>query len=367
MSVRRVSWLGTESSRPAAGAAEVVYPRPVADLIERVTAAELAPIYILGSEHPLLIERSLTAIRDAAVPPEARGFNYDVVDAKGASAQQVLAAAQTLPMMAARRLVLVRDLADMPAEQLNRLIDYLAEPNPTTVLVGVTRKIDKRIKFYAAAKKRSYLHELAPPRSLLPWLRDEARARAASVSKGVCERLIEVVGKDMARLALALDQLALYAGERAITVEDVDDLIADTRERTVFELTDAIGAGDLPAALGSVASLCEQRQSAIGVVVMMARFMRQLGKCKLASAQRLAPGPAAKLVGAPPFAVKKMMGQARRYSSADLAKASRLLATADQQLKGHDDTIKVLGRELGERVVLDRLVRAMIELGQARP
>jgi DNA polymerase-3 subunit delta len=333
------------------------------DVLAEVASGKLAPVYVLSSEQPLLVERAVHAIRDAAVPPAMRGFNFDVIEAKGASAQRILAVAQTLPMMAQRRMVLVRDLAAMQAAELNKLVDYLESPNPSTVLVGVASKIDKRVKFFAAAAKRKLVHELALPRDLTAWLKAEARERKIPITAEACARLADVIGKDLARLALALEQLALYASERTIEAEDVDDLIADTRERSVFELTDAIGQGDLAAALAAVAALCEQRQSAIGVVVMIARFMRQLAMCHVAQAQRVPRDQLAQLVGAPPFAVQKLMGQARRYDQPGLARAAIELARADQSLKGLDDTIKILGRQLGERVVLDRLVTEIVSLG----
>lgn len=336
------------------------------DVLAQVASGKLAPVYILSSEQPLLVDRAVSAIRDATVPPALRGFNFDVIEARGATAQRILATAQTLPMMAQRRMVLVRDLAAMQAAELNKLADYLDSPNPSTVLVGVASKIDKRVKFYVAAKKAKALHELEAPKDVTPWIRAEAKARKVPIAPQACSRLADVIGKDLARLALALDQLALYVGDRAITAEDVDDLVADTRERSVFELTDAIGAANLTVALGSVASLCEQRQSAIGVVVMIARFVRQLAMCHVANAQRLSDSEAAQLVGVPPFRLSKIMGQARRYDEPGLARAAVKLAEADRSLKGMDDTIKILGRQLGERVVLDRLVTEIITLGQGR-
>ena len=80
------------------------------ELLADIKAGRLDPIYVLHSEHPILIERAVSAIRDAAVPPAARGFNYDVVEGKP-SAARIVALAQTLPMMAKRRMVFVRDLA----------------------------------------------------------------------------------------------------------------------------------------------------------------------------------------------------------------------------------------------------------------
>ena len=81
-----------------------------------VTAGKLAPVYILASAEPLLVDRALAAIREAAVPAALRAFNEDSVDGRGASASRILAAARTLPMMAERRLILVRDLADGATE-----------------------------------------------------------------------------------------------------------------------------------------------------------------------------------------------------------------------------------------------------------
>ncbi len=68
------------------------------DLVTAARAGKLDPVYVLHSEHPILLERVVHAIRDAAVPPNARGFNYDVVEGKP-SGNRIVALAQTLPMM----------------------------------------------------------------------------------------------------------------------------------------------------------------------------------------------------------------------------------------------------------------------------
>jgi DNA polymerase-3 subunit delta len=336
----------------------------------------LQPVYVVFSEHPLLIDRALAAVRDAAVPASMRAWNYDVVEGK-VSATRLLTTCQTLPMMGTHRMVYVRDLATTAAEELTALVPYLDAPSPSTVLFAVTSKLDKRLKFYAAAGKKGYLHVLEAPRQVEGWIRSEAADRRVKLAAGAVNRLADAVGNDLSRLALCIDQLALYAGGREVTADDVDDLVADTRERTVFELTDAIGAADLPRALLAVDSLTEQRQSTIGVLVMLARHIRQMGLCHVARSEGVASRDLPGVLGVPPFIVDKLTAQARRYQPAALARATELIATADWALKGFPDPAaaelatedaatgtaqKTLGKQLGERLVLERLAGEIIGL-----
>ena len=330
----------------------------------------LDPVYVLSSDHPILIDRAVAAIRDAAVPPAMRGFNYDVVEGKPNGAR-VAALAQTLPMMAERRMVLVRDLAAMPAGDADPLLAYFDNPNPSTVLVALASKVDKRLKVFAVAAKKKWLHVLEAPRQLAPWVRTEAQRAGVKIDGAAISRLVEAVGADLSRLALAVEQLGVYAGDRAVTSDDVDELIADTRERSVFELTDAIGAADRGRALAAVAALCDQRESAVGVVVMLARHVRQLSLVHVLRDEGVPKSQWAARLGVPPFVVDKITAQARGYTPAALARATQRLATADRALKGDItlsvDTapwtgpqLKALGRELAERVILEQVVDGIV-------
>ena len=333
---------------------------------------KLDPIYVFHSEHPILIERAVAELRDRVVPPAARGFNYDVVEGKP-KGSQIVALAQTLPMMAAARMVFVRDLALMPADEGEALLAYLAKPNPSTVIVALASKLDKRLKVFAQLSKKGFLHVLEAPRQLGPWVRDEAKAQGVKMEASAVQRLVDAVGSDLSRLALTIGQLGLYAADKPVTSDDVDELVADTRERSVFELTDAIGAADRARALAAVASLCDQRESAVGVVVMLARHVRQLSLLHHMRTSHVPRGEWASRIGVPPFVVDKLTSQASRYTPGALAAATRRLAAADRALKGDitltADTspftgpqMKALGRELGERVILESVVDGIVGL-----
>jgi len=204
-------------------------------------------------------------------------------------------------------------------------------------------------------------------------VRAEAQAQSVSIEPPAITRLVDAVGDDLSRLALAVGQLGLYAGDRAVTSDDVDELIADTRERSVFELTDALGSGDRVRALAAVTKLCDQHESAVGVVVMLARHIRQMSLIHALRSQNVPRNEWGSRIGLPPFIVDKVVAQARSYTPGALAIATTRLAMADRALKGDitltTDTspftgpqLKALGRDLAERVILEKVVGGIVEM-----
>jgi DNA polymerase-3 subunit delta len=326
-------------------------------LVDRVAAGQIDPVYLLCGTDPFLYQVVLGALTKALVTPETRAFNLDAFEGKGATAGAVIGAARTLPMMARRRLVVLRDVEGMGADGMAALAAYLEAPAPETCLVLLAQKADGRLKLFQAAKKKGFLHELTVPRNLAGFVLDEAARRGARVTPDAARRLADVVGGDLGRLSSSLDQLALYADGRAVEAADVDELVAETRERTVFELANAVGQGGPDGrrrALGAVARLVDQRESAVGVAMMLARHVRQLALVKELTAARTPRAELPRLVGAPPFAIDGLVAQARRFTPASLARAIDLVAQADVDLKGPRKGA------LGERVVLEELVERLL-------
>jgi DNA polymerase III subunit delta len=330
----------------------------MSDLEDRIVQGKVDPVYLLIGSDPWLYQRVLGALTTAIVTPATRAFNLDAFEGKSATAQAVLNAARTLPMMAKRRLVVVRDVDGLGADGLAHVAAYLEAPAPETTLVLSAPKADGRLKFYQIAKKRGYLHDLEVPRNLAGWIAEQAARRRAKVTPDAARRLAEVVGPDLGRLASSLEQLVLYCDGRPVEAADVDELVAETRERTVFELANAVGQGQRERALKAISSLIEQRESAVGVAMMLARHVRQVALVRELSEARTPRAELPRLAGVPPFALDGLIAQARRFSRPSLARAFELVARADLDLKG---PVKAA---LGERIVLERLVEDLLSLGR---
>jgi DNA polymerase-3 subunit delta len=163
----------------------------------------------------------------------------------------------------------------------------------------------------------------------------------------------------MGPLSQALDQLALYTGgDRAITVDDVEELVAETRQRNVFELSKAIGAGDVPRALGLLANMLRNREAPLKIQFMLARQMRQIWRAKELLAAGAARGEIASAVGMNPYFLDDVLVPARRMTRGALMRAFERLYESDKALKSS----KVDGD-----LIVSRLVQALTEsAGSAR-
>ncbi|HVU51149.1 MAG TPA: DNA polymerase III subunit delta [Polyangia bacterium] len=331
------------------------------DIAADVARGKIAPLYCLAGER-YLVDAAHAAIRAAVLGQAgaAAGFNHDTFELKESGLDACLATARTLPMMAKRRLVVGKGVDQVKADLLEPLVAYAADPNPSTCLVLVGDKVDVRFKAFVALRKAGYLHVFQPLRdnALAAWLRAEARARKIDLQADAAGALADLAGPELGRLSQALDQLALYTNGQPITLGDVEELIAETRQRNVFELTKTIGAGDVPRALGLLANMLRNREPALRIQYMLARQMRQIWRAKELLGAGAPRGEIASAVGISPYFLDDVLVPAKRMSRATLARAFERLYQSDLALKSS---------RVDEELLISRLVQALTEDAAARP
>jgi DNA polymerase III subunit delta len=310
------------------------------DVFSEIERGHVAPVYALTGEESYLIERCLEALRHAVLGPEASGgasFNLDNFDLKSSGLAPALDSARTLPMFAKRRLVIGRGIDELKADDLAPLADYVADPNPSTCLVLVAAgKVDGRLKAFAALKKAGFLHDFPRMRDwqLADWIGTEARRRGLAIAQDAARALADAAGPELGRISLALEQVSLYAGHGAkITVEHVEGVVPESRERGIFELTKAIGAGQKTASLALLANLLKHREPPLRIQFMLMRQLRQIWRAKELEAAGTPRPEIASKVGIAPHFLDDVLVPARRMSTAALERSFALLYEADKMLK----------------------------------
>jgi DNA polymerase-3 subunit delta len=224
----------------------------------------------------------------------------------------------------------------MKAEELGGLSSYVADPAPETCLVFVAEKADQRLKFFTAFKKHGVLVKLDPlyERQLPDFVRGEARARSVTIAPDAVTMIVDEIGAELGQLADAVERLAIFVGDRkSVSAEDVEQVVATTRQRSVFELANAVGGGDRAKALAMLSSMLGARESGVRIVAMLARHLRQLWITSELLQKTRDKFEIAGALGIPPFFADDIIKQARTLDPARAKRMHAALYLADKNLK----------------------------------
>lgn len=225
------------------------------------------------------------------------------------------------------------------------LVAYLKDPTPGVMLVFQAiryhlegedkRKVDRVRKFYAAVRDVVDLRRFSPheARSEAEGL---ARRAGLSLQPDALDVLVESLGADMARIAVEIEKLTLYAGGRTISADDIANLVPDARSATIFALVNAIGRRDRTRALELLDTLSSE---GIYLPLALAFLSTQF---RLAMAAREAGLKSSQQVYSHFTRMGMMMWQSRadqvwqtvtKFNRPQLERALKLIAEADRGLR----------------------------------
>jgi DNA polymerase-3 subunit delta len=315
-----------------------------------------AVVLVEGPEVTLR-DAALAELRESVLAGALREFNEDRFDLSlaGQDPLAIIGAARTLPVMAARRLVLVRGIGEKRAEKFldGAFLEYLEAPLETTCLVLEGDSVDKRQKWVKRVAKIGRVIECTPPNrpaDVRRWIEGRMTQRGMRAQSGVASTLFDLVGPDLDRLALEIEKLALYLGDGGtLDTDDVAELVGQLRERAVYELCDAIGERRLANALRMVSEMSDAGQPPLMLVGALANHFRRLLRAR--ELRPLEAGAVQRKLGLHPFAAEKLVEQARRFDLRRLRACLEAVRRTDLALKG--------GVPIGPRMALERLVLAV--------
>src|SRR5207248_858266 len=82
------------------------------------------------------------------------------------------------------------------------------------------------------------------------WIGEYCTAQGVTVDADAARELVDALGGDLMMISNELEKLILYAGEKKrITLGDVETMVLAAKQRSLYELTDAISAKDKVRAL----------------------------------------------------------------------------------------------------------------------
>ena len=313
------------------------------ELCRQVEAGNVPPIVLVVGAEQYLQNKVVQALRTAALKESVAGLNEDQFVATETPIDSIISAARTLPMLARKRFVCVRQIerwetaSKGEADALARIAQYATAPVSSCVFVLSGAKLDGRKKLATIAKKGNWWIGCDPiSRSGIPsFIVSRAADRSVQIDPSAAELIIEVAGTDLSALVDAVERLCLFVGEGGKVDEDVvGTCLVRIKASTVWELVGAISRRDLGKALEALDAVYDPKDRGLPIVGTWAWSARQMLRFESSIRAGMSPPQAAQAAGAPPFRANELADQCKRLPRHELERWLDVIARVDIALKG---------------------------------
>ncbi len=294
---------------------------------------DFAPVYLIYGEETYLRENYKNALIKALVNPEDT-LNYNIFSGNGTDPGEVVSMAMTMPFMAERRVVYVKD-SGFFKKTADEIADYIENPSPDTIIIFDETEIDKKTRTYKAANKGKYeaVAERYDENKLPVWVEADFRRFGKKVTNEAVTLLIHRAGNDMTTLESEIKKLVSYAEDReGVTAEDVMALVYRSPSYDIFEMIEAIGNKDLNRAVGIYYDMMVEDQNPYGVFTLLARQFRIMlevsDMCERKASMDEMMGALRLSYGV----VKKYIEQSKKFTKAKMMRALEECARAPRDI-----------------------------------
>lgn len=307
-------------------------------LVNDIKRGTIKPIYFLMGEEPYYIDKISDFIEDNLLAEEEKGFNQMVLYGRDVSIDDIVGNAKRYPMMAERQVVIVKEAQDL-SRTIEKLVSYVENPQPTTVLVinYKYKKLDKRKALYKAINKVGVVYESKKlyENQVADWIRRVLSPKGYSISPKAAQMLVEFLGTDLSKINNELEKLQLIIPkEQQITPELVEENIGISKDFNNFELRKAIGEKNVVKVHQIVNYFADNPKDnpMVVTVSLLYNFFSQL--LHLHGLNDRSPRAIASSLRINPYFVNEYVNAARNYPMKKVSKVIATLREFDVKSKG---------------------------------
>lgn len=338
--------------------------------------AREAQLYLVYGDDEYRVATHARELVDRLCPAAEQALGLDLIEARAGNADEAIAAVrrcvaglQTLGLLGGKKVVWLRDATFLSGagENVRDVLDGLVEMikrglPPGQVLVVSATKVDGRSAFLKACQAAGDVREFALPEKTRQqeqyahaWASQAFRQAGLKTSEEVVADLLEKTGLDTRQIALEVEKLQVYLGDRKdVRPADVAAVVPASREIMAWDLADAVGRRDLPGALKVLRQLMFQNENTIRLIAALENryreilLYRQAMDRKWVSVTGREPwlkvewkrGPEIDAVVAAlprdprqvnPFRAGKLVEQARLHSTKELLRCQALVVRAHEE------------------------------------
>lgn len=221
------------------------------------------PVYFICSEENFFLEEVLAKAIEVVLASHIKEFNCNIFYPPSPP-NEILDAARTVPFMAPRRLIVIKDFHQFPETDRAKIVSYFKQPCDSTCMLILSQKEPKKQK--NEEELNAPVFHLKIRDSEVPvWIKQKAHEKGINITQSAVDYLIELVGTDIGLLTAELEKFSL-SGIKTIDGKEILSLAGTMREYTAFNLVDAIIAGKKSKAFRILKALSSKPEAILGAL-----------------------------------------------------------------------------------------------------
>lgn len=300
-----------------------------------MSGKELKPVYLLYGDE-FLIGEAIERLKKRLLGEGQTQLDFKMFSGLYHSAQEILQAAETLPYLTEKHLVVVKDFDSLSSTDKEKMADYTENPSQMTCLVLAADKIKKDSRIAQLVQKRGQVYEFKSLRrhEIPNWVREEFSKEGKEISADAIRYLIEKAGSSLRDLKSEIRKVSLFIGDkRKVGREDLELAVSPKPESSIFDLVDSLGHRNRRRALNILNQLLDTGEPPQRVFYMILRQFRLLLKTKGLAGRRESRSVLATELGVPYFLLEKYLEQSANFSLKQLKRIYEMLWQTDLKIK----------------------------------
>lgn len=260
-------------------------------LKKQLKEGTIGNLYVFHGEETYLRDYYLGQMKQKLLPAGMEEFNLHTINGKEFDLKTLAQMVDCLPMMSQRTLIVVNDY-DLYKGDKDGLMAVLKDLPDYVCLVFVydlvEYKADARTKLAGLLKEKGLVvaFNRQDQGDLVDWIARRFKALDHDIGTEDARYLIFLCGDLMTTLISEIGKIGAYATHRRVTRADIDAVATPQLDAVVFQMTDAIAAGDFDKAAAVLGDLLHMQEAPIKLLSVLGRQLRQLYAARLALEQR---------------------------------------------------------------------------------
>lgn len=326
-----------------------------------IKAGNTGGVYLFNGPEELVKRSALEKLRAKLLPAGLEALNEDTLD--GAHASRIVESAETLPVMCARRLLVVKNWAPLMSgkaadevNQVERMEAWLNHPPDTCCVVfylynemDMRKSASKLLMSRATLIEFDYLNDDA----LKNWITTYLKPLGKRINHDAFDELVFLGGRALTKLKGDLDKLAACTDEPVITIDDVRETVSPSIESNVFRMIDALIYKDALKAYSILDYLFDSGSTCVGIIIMITRHLELMHEYKMYSEKKIARADIMRGLGLSPKQCDLYARQTAKLSAHTLFNA---------YLESSNRDYDVRNGKMRDRAALDKIMLYLIDM-----